>query len=280
MRLISTDFDGTLIEPGTEGRCSEAFAAALDEHAGRGGHWAVNTGRSLEHILYGLEHFRPPVSPDFLLTNERDVFRRGDGIGWVAHGTWNETCSSRHAELFQEADKIFSFVHELAEEIPHFTLLYENDLPSGLVTTTEEVMERVAGEIERATVHCPDFTFQRNTIYLRFCHRAYHKGSALEELCRLEGFPRDDVLAAGDHYNDLSMLDGKPAVMTACPANAIELVKEAVRASGGYVASLNWADGVAEAMRYFSARREKRRDLVSAEPAFEKRPAQAPGLSR
>lgn len=278
MRLISTDFDGTLIEPGSEGRCPEAFAAALDDHAGRGGLWALNTGRSLEHALHGIELFRPPVSPDFLLTNERDVFRRGDGLGWVAHGTWNETCRRRHAELFQEADKIFSFVHGLAGEIPHFTVLYENDLPAGLVTTTEEVMERVAGEIAQAAEHCPEFAFQRNTIYLRFCHRAYHKGSALEELCRLEGFARDDVFAAGDHYNDLSMLDGTYAAMTACPANAIDLVKEAVRASGGYVARLNWAEGVAEAMRHFQDYRIKGRDGVSADPACEM--DQAPGLRR
>ena len=74
---------------------------------------------------------------------------------------------------------------------------------------------------------------------------------ALEELCRLEGLPREDVFAAGDHYNDLSMLDGKYAGMPACPANAIDPVKETVRAAGGYVARARWADGVAEAMRHF-----------------------------
>lgn len=265
MKLISTDFDGTLIEPNTEGQCPRSFAEALDEHARQGGLWAINTGRSLEHILHGIEHFRPPVAPDFLLTNERDVFCR-DRAGWVAHGTWNETCRRHHTQLFQEAEKIFSFVEELNSKIPHFTILYEDDMPAGLITTTEEVMERVAGELEQAAAHHPDFAFQRNTIYLRFCHRAYHKGSALEELCRLEGFAREDVLAAGDHFNDLSMLDGKYAALTACPANAIDLVKNSVRASGGYVARSNWAEGVAEAMRHF--RKEQRRDDVSAHPAF------------
>jgi HAD superfamily hydrolase (TIGR01484 family) len=268
MKLISTDFDGTLIEPGTEGRCPPSFSAALDDHARRGGLWAVNTGRSLEHILHGIAHFRPPVAPDFLLTNERDVFCR-DGAGWVAHGTWNETCRRHHTQLFQETEKILSFVKELNSTIPHFTILYEDDQPAGLITTTEEVMEHVAAEIAQASAHHPDFAFQRNTIYLRFCHRAYHKGSALEELCRLEGFSSEEVFAAGDHFNDLSMLDGKYAAMTACPANAIAIVKETVRASGGYVARSKWADGVAEAMEHFGLER-KRRDRVSAHPAFDK----------
>lgn len=251
MRLISTDFDGTLIEPGTESRCSPALAAALDGHAARGGLWAINTGRSLEHTLSGLKHFRPPVSPDFLLTNERDVYHHRDGMGWVAHGSWNETCRRRHAELFQEAEKIFSFVQELEERIPHFSVLYEDELPAGLVTTTEEVMEQVAREIERASAHHPDFTFQRNTIYLRFCHKEYHKGSALGELCRLEGIGREEVFAVGDHFNDLSMLDGRFAAMTGCPSNAIPIVKDTVRASGGCVANSLWGDGVAEAIEYF-----------------------------
>lgn len=218
--------------------------------------------------MQGLAHFRPPVSPDFLLTNERDVFCR-DGAGWVAHGAWNETCRNRHAQLFQETEKILSFVEELNSEIPHFTILYENDLPAGLVTTTEEVMERVATEIAQASAHHPDFAFQRNTIYLRFCHRAYHKGSALEELCRLEGFAREEVFAAGDHFNDLSMLDGKYAALTACPANAIAIVKETVRASGGYVARADWAEGTAEAITHFNTK-EKSGTRFSAHPAFEK----------
>ena len=267
VRLISTDFDGTLIEAGSQDRCSKAFAAALDAHAGRGGLWAINTGRSLEHTLQGLEHFCPPVAPDFLLTNERDVYRQSDGLGWVAHGTWNETCSRRHVELFREVDKFFSFIQGLAEDRPHFTILYENEVPAGLITTTEDVMEDIAREVARESAAFPGLSFQRNTIYLRFCHRDYHKGSALQELCRLEGVLRDEVLAAGDHHNDVSMLDGTHAAMPACPANAIDLVKETVRSAGGYVAESNWADGVAEALEFYQDSAEKRRDGLTANPA-------------
>jgi hypothetical protein len=253
IRLLSTDFDGTLVGPRGATRCSAALAEALDAHAAAGGLWAINTGRSLEHVLEGLAEFRPPVAPDFLLVNERDVFRRADEIGWVAHGPWNDTCRRRHAQLFAEAGKIFAFLDELAAAIPHFTVLYEDDLPAGLITSTEEVMDRVAAEIEQAAAHHPDFGYQRNTVYLRFCHREYHKGSALGELCRLEGVDRAEVFAAGDHYNDLSMLDGTFAALTACPANAIPEVQDCVRRSGGWVAAARWGDGVAEALRHFTA---------------------------
>ena len=60
-----------------------------------------------------------------------------------------------------------------------------------------------------------------------------------------------DVFAAGDHFNDLAMLDGTYAKKTACPANAIEPVKELVRRTQGYVAEQCWADGVAEALAFY-----------------------------
>jgi hypothetical protein len=47
------------------------------------------------------------------------------------------------------------------------------------------------------------------------------------------------------------MLDGSYAKMTACPANAIDAVKQVVRRSEGYIANKNWADGIAEALDFF-----------------------------
>ena len=45
------------------------------------------------------------------------------------------------------------------------------------------------------------------------------------------------------------------AKMTACPANAIDPVKELVRCSNGYIAERCWADGIAEAVEFYESRR-------------------------
>lgn len=254
MRLISTDFDGTLIGFDSDGKCSPAFARALESHHQSGGMWAINTGRSLDHAMEGLEKFGAPVSPDFLLTNEREIFQcTGEGV-WVSHGDWNDECVRRHAHLFSIAGDLFAEVRHMAETQGGITIIYEEEVPAGLITTSEERMHEVVRELEVMIKKVPDFSFQRNTIYLRFCHRDYHKGASLGELCRLESIPPEEVMAAGDHFNDLSMLDGSYARMTACPANAIEPVKQAVRDSKGYVAEASWADGIAEAMQYFRTR--------------------------
>lgn len=263
IRLISSDFDGTLIGHGSDGRCSRVFAKALETHRERGGLWAVNTGRGLEHAMEGLARFDGPFAPDFLLTNEREVFRRDGTAGWVEHGFWNEECRIRHGALFQSAAKLFKEVERMAVRQGGTTIIYEEKTPAGLVTASEEIMEFVIAEIDRAAVEFPDFSYQRNTVYLRFCHRDYHKGSALAELCRLENIPVSEVFAVGDHFNDIPMLDAKYALMTACPANAIDPVKKQVSLHAGYISGLPWADGVAEALRYYETPRSSERGIAA-----------------
>jgi hydroxymethylpyrimidine pyrophosphatase-like HAD family hydrolase len=113
-------------------------------------------------------------------------------------------------------------------------------------------MARIISFIDEARAAHPKFHYQHNTVYLRFCHADYHKGAALAELQRLIDIPVAQTFAAGDHHNDISMLDGRYAALPACPANAIDEVKASVRAAGGYVAKGECGAGVYEALRYFS----------------------------
>jgi hydroxymethylpyrimidine pyrophosphatase-like HAD family hydrolase len=131
-------------------------------------------------------------------------------------------------------------------------LLYHTAGLEGLVAESEEELDRVTKFIDKAREKQPKFHYQRNTVYLRFCHADYHKGTALAELSRLLEMPREHVFAAGDHHNDISMLDGRFAQYSACPANAISEVKEAVRSAGGYVATRESGAGVHEALLHFA----------------------------
>ena len=130
-------------------------------------------------------------------------------------------------------------------------LLYHSAGLEGLVADERRRTGRVTEFIDRARRKQPKFHYQRNTVYLRFCHADYHKGAALAELSRLLEIPREEIFAAGDHHNDFSMLNGHFAQYPACPANAIPEVKEAVRSAGGYVASKGYGAGVHEALLHF-----------------------------
>lgn len=251
LKLLSTDFDGTLVGHPSDGKCSRDFADVLRDHAASGGLWAINTGRDLHHALEGVKLFAAPVEPDFLLTNERHVYRPLEAGGWEAHGSWNEICELRHSELHEAGNQVFQEICAYVKSRGDANMIYEEHRPVGLVTVSEEVMQEVVERIESICVVQPDIHYQRNAIYLRFCHREYDKGSALAELCRLEGILKEEVCSAGDHYNDISMLNVARAGMTACPSNAIPEVKEAVRNAGGYVATRPYADGIADAVIYY-----------------------------
>jgi HAD superfamily hydrolase (TIGR01484 family) len=252
IRLLSTDFDGTLVcrtgEPVLHPPCMEL----IRELQVTGAIWAINTGRSVDLLESGLTDFSFPCRPDFILTSERDVFRPGqNGEEWEAFGDWNERCARDHAELFSSSRSVMAEVIDFVNQKTKARVIYEPDGPAGLIAASEEEMQRVTEFIEKARAKQPKFNYQRNTVFLRFCHTDYHKGAALAELSRLLEIPRENIFAAGDHHNDISMLDGKVAAMASCPANAIPEVKDAVLLAGGYAAKKEYGAGVYEALRYF-----------------------------
>src|SRR5262249_40067655 len=252
IQLLSLDFDGTLVshlgEPALDRRCMELIRELQDA----GATWAINTGRSVDLLESGLANFEFQIRPDFILTTERDVFRpSGNGDKWEPFGDWNDRCARDHAELFSSAQPVLAEVVDFVTQETKARLIYGSDRLEGLAAENEEEIEHIAKFIEQARAGHPKFDYQRNGIYLRFCHTDYHKGAALAELARLIQVPRYNIFAAGDHHNDISMLDGKVAGMPSCPANAVAEVKDAVRAAGGYVARQDHGAGVHEALLHF-----------------------------
>jgi HAD superfamily hydrolase (TIGR01484 family) len=253
IRLLSTDFDGTLVAHGSDPVLDRACMEYIGSLQENGVLWAINTGRSVDLLESGLTDFEFPIHPDFILTSERDVFRPSSNGGkWEPYGDWNKRVAREHAELFQSAESVLAEVVDFVNQKTKARLLYQSAGLEGLVAENEEELDRVTKFIDRAREKQPKFHYQRNTVYLRFCHADYHKGAALAELSRLLEIPREEIFAAGDHHNDISMLDGRYALYPACPANAISEVKKAVRAGSGHVASKAYGAGVHEALLHFA----------------------------
>ena len=252
IKLLSIDFDGTLVSHVSEPVLDEPCLQLIRDLQSNGVLFSINTGRSVDLLESGLTDFEFPMRPDFILTTEREVFRPGgNGETWEPFGDWNTRCARDHAELFSSAQSILAEVVDFVTQKTKAQLIYHTQGLEGLRAESAEEMDRIVEFIERAGAKEPKFNYQRNTIYLRFCHADYHKGAALAELARLIDVPRENIFAAGDHHNDISMLNGEVAAMPACPANAIEEVKTAVRDAGGYVAQKQHGAGVREALEHF-----------------------------
>ncbi len=253
IRLLSTDFDGTLVAHDSDPVLHLPCMELIEELQREGTLWAINTGRSVELLESGLLDFEFPIRPDFILTSERDVFRpsQNGGSAWEPFGDWNQRCAREHTDLFNSAQSVLAEVVDFVSQKTKARLIYHSEGLEGLVATSEAELDRITNFIDKARAKQPKFNYQRNTIYLRFCHADYHKGAALAELSRLLDIPREEILAAGDHHNDLSMLDGQYAKYPCCPANAIPEVKDAVRKADGYVAKSACGVGVHEALLHF-----------------------------
>ena len=253
IRLLSTDFDGTLVAHGSDPVLDHGCMEYIGKLQESGVIWAINTGRSVDLLESGLTDLEFPIHPDFILTSERDIFRPSPNGGkWEPYGDWNERVAREHAQLFQSAKSVLAEVVDFVNQKTKARLLYHTAGLEGLIAESEEELDRVTRFIDQARANQPNFHYQRNTVYLRFCHADYHKGTALAELSRLLETPRKEIFAAGDHHNDISMLDGRFAAFPACPANAILEVKETVNAADGYVASKTCGAGVHEALRHFT----------------------------
>src|SRR6266436_2137156 len=214
IRLLSTDFDGTLVAHGTNSVLDHDCMEYVEKLQDDGVIWAINTGRSVDLLESGLSDFEFPIHPDFILTTEREVFRPGkNGEKWEPFGDWNERCARDHAELFSSAESILAELVDFVTQKTKAQLLYHSQELEGLRAESDQEMDRIVEFIEETRAKEPKFNYQRNTIYLRFCHADYHKGAALAELARLIDVPRENIFAAGDHHNDISMLNGQVAAM-------------------------------------------------------------------
>ena len=253
IKLLSTDFDGTVVNHAAVPPVAPEFFAALEKMRERGVVWAINTGRVLWHIEEGLREAKFPIEPDYVLTSEREVFHRGPDGAWQDYGEWNARCLQAHDELFTKAGTLLADIEEYLAKHTKAHPIYEGNRLIGLAAETDEEMDRIGDFLARECARVPGFHFMRNSIYVRFCHEAYSKGTALGELARLTGLSREQIFAVGDHYNDLPMLDGRHARWVACPGNAVDAVKRAVREADGFVAAGDCSVGIVEALRHFGA---------------------------
>ncbi len=258
VKLLSTDFDGTLIDaslnlvssfPPKES-CSPLLSTELEKIMQQGAIWVINTGRPLDLLLMGLEHFNAPIKPHYFITNERHIYRYHENGDTEPLKDWNQRCDEEHDLLFKKSGVFFEQVHQLIAEYGENATFLESasGIPEELLVRDEVLLDELSARILALPGRPQEFTFQRSHVHLHFCHGSYNKGSSLSELSRLVSIKPRHILAIGDYHNDIAMLTGEVAAMVACPSNAHDVVKETVKKVGGHVSLHPSSRGTAEAI--------------------------------
>jgi hydroxymethylpyrimidine pyrophosphatase-like HAD family hydrolase len=249
IQLISTDFDGTLFAEFENPPIPDQVVALIGELQARGAKWVINTGRDMSSLMEALARSHIPIQPDFLVLVEREMFKH-DGVRYGPVTAWNTACARDHDRLFARVRREVPELVEWVNARFRATVYEDAYSPFCLMAGNNGDADLIHAQMKLFCARFPQLTVVRNDVYARFSHAAYNKGTALAELTRQLELQADGVFAAGDHWNDLPMLDLKFARWLAAPGNAMVEVKEAVRRQQGFVSELNCGQGVAEGLEF------------------------------
>ncbi|HYH00281.1 MAG TPA: Cof-type HAD-IIB family hydrolase [Terriglobales bacterium] len=269
IRLLALDIDGTLLDP--QFQISSANLAALRRAHEAGVEIVLGTGR--RHA------FAMPVAAElgfdvWLITSNGAVTKSSRGELFhrdllpatvarklMAHMdafrpnvVFTFDVEGRGALVIESAETLNGSIQRWMEKNAEYILTV---IPIENTLSTDPVQAMFCGQIARmkeaeAHLAIADFSSEftalktqyeaRNLCILDVLNRECSKGHALRRWAEFRGYGREEVMAIGDNYNDLEMLEyaGIPYIM----GNASEDLK-----SNGFKVTLgNDASGVAAAL--------------------------------
>ena len=246
--LIATDLDGTIIGSANELPLYTTFRDRIN--ALRASHralWVVCTGRSMRAFR---DFFTPMrmmgVVPDFVIVRHAYIYGL-TRFGYVPHLFWN--LHIRYL-LWAASLNTSRIIDEWHEMVSHFstgvTTVKKGRDRLWLRFDSEEAASAVAGLLREKAAPFHHLQVFKYLMEVDVRGVPFTKGLAVAELAQHLGLARDNILAIGNGHNDISMLDGKTAMMTGCPANSEAEVIDVVHKAGGHIAGGNSLSGVME----------------------------------
>lgn len=264
-KMIASDLDGTLLDDESilSERTKNAVLMAMDA----GALFVMATGRAMS----GVEHINALFDRDLpfitlngaviimgksrkILVNKyldfalaKDVFNTGVGfdvavVVWTSRRLWVSREDKATRMYNGRAGKemmIISDFDELEEE-GIFKVLWI-DTPENIRRYHHEMKERYNGRL-----NC----YPSQPMFLEFVSPDSDKSTAMEEIGKIYGIDKSEMIAIGDGYNDVSMLEyaGLGVAMDNAPDD--------VKAVCGYVTLSNNNDGVAAVIEKFILEKE------------------------
>lgn len=247
--LLGFDFDGTLADVENDHTVSPVFFQTLAKVQSRlPVAWGIATGRSLEFLMEGMEKAGFPVLPDYVITQERDLFYFTEHGEVLPDERNEEAGQALTATLSENTETLKEIERHIREHTTADWVSIPED-PAGIIASHEGQIQEAVDLFHASETRTPELDYQRNTIYLRFTHKGYCKGTAMTYLREKFIISHQKTLVMGDNYNDLTMLNEKVAAHYGGPENSITELKDALRETGGFITENPHALGVSEALK-------------------------------
>ncbi|ACV64638.1 Cof-like hydrolase [Desulfofarcimen acetoxidans DSM 771] len=260
-KFVAIDLDDTLLDKDL--KISERARQAISRAKDRGVLVTLSTGRmyrsalpyareleiDLPIITYQGALVKNPGTGETLahyplpLDYARQVISRGKSLGYHINVYVNDNLyiekENPHSARYE---KISGIAAQPVGDLSDF--LNREDPTKVLISAEEQQLDALMEEFGRkfgANVHIT----KSKPYFLEFSHPLATKGHALSVLAGKYGVLREEVMAVGDSYNDLEMIDY--AGLGVIVANARKDLKE----HADYVTAASSGDGVAEAIEKF-----------------------------
>lgn len=260
IKLIAVDLDGTMLsrDSNITRRVKDAVAAVRES----GGYFTVSTGRmfssavnfareldiDLPLITYQGALVKNSLSGEVLryhplpLNYAREIITRVHQLGYHLNGYLEDRLL---VEKDDEIGRRYAAKNGVEMAIVGNFIEYFHDDPTKLVVIAEE--QQVTQLLAELTPTYQGKVHISKSLpgYLEFSHIQATKGDALAHLARHFGVQREEIMAVGDSFNDIEMLEY--AGVGVAVANAREEIKNIAN----YVTIQSYGDGVVEALEKY-----------------------------
>src|SRR5579864_8331843 len=167
IKLISTDFDGTLFAEFENPPVPLALQKSILQLQEKGARWVINTGRDLSSLMESLGRARLEIKPDFLVVVEREIFIRHDSQFVECHD-WNRACTEAHRVLFERVQPDLPKLTSWVRDRFHATLYEDIYSPLCLIAESNNDADAIHRYLEEYCKSVPGLTVVRNDVYARF----------------------------------------------------------------------------------------------------------------
>ena len=259
IKLIATDLDGTFLN--NESEISPFNKEIFDYLANNGVEIILSTGRPFEGMVRYKRHLNNKNNSIVL----NGAIITDSGEKFIYDETLDEETALKVMEIYKKYKRHDIYLHVysgnkyIASEEDFYFRRYANkeklkqifvglhniesfEFSKMLFIGEHEILERLQEEI-RASVKV--HTSFSHTSFLEILRDGINKGTALKWLCEKKGIERENVIAFGDNYNDIEMIE------FAGVGVAMENGEEEVKQRADYIASDNHSNGVGKFLKDF-----------------------------
>lgn len=253
IRLLCTDFDGTLYSETMSPRIPPGLIDCISSMQKNGTLWMINTGRDRDFLLESLLEHNEGLLPDYIGVVEREVYTlRSDTYHPVLD--WNKHSQSVHQALFDKHSNLMLEVSEWISGRFDAHVYEDKHSPVCLIARCNEDADQIHRFVDEKLRYHNDLAWVRNDIYARFSHSSIHKGTLVGEIAKRHHISREQILVAGDHFNDIPMLHPDIAHHLVAPGNSIPAVIDHVTRHEGTIASKPAGNGILEYLQGLDSR--------------------------